>query len=131
MLDEVVEQLDESLFIDYVKSKATMVNGIIRKGITGSGVDWYETPRPTGKSIRISFAHEQIAKDILEVRDYVYQALLTLVRVHAQVTGVAKPLLDRTMSSLVDGLTSEAFTCFQKVEKFGMGGMLRVSTFCT
>lgn len=62
-----------------------------------------------------------------EVRDYVYQALLALVRVHAQVTGIAKPLLDRTMNSLVDDLTSEAFNCFQKVERFGMGGMLRVS----
>lgn len=63
---------------------------------------------------------------IEEVRDYVYQALLTLVRVHAQVSSVAKPLLERTMNSLVDDLTSEAFTCFQKVERFGMGGMLRV-----
>lgn len=49
------------------------------------------------------------------------------MRVHAQVTGTAKPLLDRTMNSLVDDLTGEAFNCFQKVEKFGMGGMLRVS----
>lgn len=55
-----------------------------------------------------------------------YQALLALVRVHAQVSGVAKPLLERTMNSLVEDLTSEAFTCFQKVGKFGMGGMLRV-----
>jgi hypothetical protein len=61
-----------------------------------------------------------------EVRDYVYQALLALVRVHAQVNSVAKPLLERAMNSLVEDLTSEAFTCFQKVEKFGMGGMLRV-----
>jgi exocyst complex component 2 len=64
--------------------------------------------------------------DFVEVRDYVYQALLALVRIHAQVSGVAKPLLERTMNSLVEDLTSEAFTCFQKVEKFGMGGMLRV-----
>jgi len=61
-----------------------------------------------------------------EVRDYVYQALLALVRVHAQVNSVTKPLLERAMNSLVEDLTSEAFTCFQKVEKFGMGGMLRV-----
>lgn len=53
MLDEVVDQLDESLFTDYVKTKATIVNGIIRKGISGSGMDWYETPRPTGESTPI------------------------------------------------------------------------------
>lgn len=53
MLDEVVEQLDESLFTDYVKTKATVVNGIVRKGILGSGMDWYETPRPTGESIAV------------------------------------------------------------------------------
>src|ERR1700733_3549269 len=63
---------------------------------------------------------------LTEVRDYVYQALLALVRVHAQVSSVAKPLLERAMNNLVEDLTSEAFTCFQKVEKFGMGGMLRV-----
>lgn len=50
MLDEVVEQLDESLFTDYVKTKAAVVNDIVRKGISGSGMDWYETPRPTGES---------------------------------------------------------------------------------
>jgi len=109
MLDEVVEQLDESLFSEYVKAKANIVNAIIRKGILESGMDWYETPRPT------------------EVRDYVYQALLALVRVHAQVSSVTKPLLERAMNSLVEDLTSEAFTCFQKVEKFGMGGMLRAT----
>jgi len=27
----------------------------------------------------------------------------------------------------MEDLTSEAFTCFQKVEKFGMGGMLRAT----
>jgi exocyst complex component 2 len=50
MLDEVVEQLDESLFSEYVKAKASVVNAIIKKGISESGIDWYDTPRPTGKS---------------------------------------------------------------------------------
>ena len=53
MLDEVVEQLDESLFSEYVKAKANIVNAIIRKGILESGMDWYETPRPTGKSFKL------------------------------------------------------------------------------
>jgi exocyst complex component 2 len=49
MLEEVVEQLDESLFSEYVKAKSSVVNAIIRKGISESGIDWYETPRPVGK----------------------------------------------------------------------------------
>lgn len=126
MLDEVVEQLDESLFSDYVKAKANVVNAIIRKGILESGMDWYETPRPTGKSFNLQECCRSTKLFPTEVRDYVYQALLALVRVHAQVNSVTKPLLERAMNSLVEDLTSEAFTCFQKVEKFGMGGMLRV-----
>ncbi|KAF8318792.1 hypothetical protein DL93DRAFT_2054306 [Clavulina sp. PMI_390] len=106
MLEEVVEQLDETLFNDYAKGKSAVASSIIRKGVLESGMDWFETPRPT------------------QVRDYVYQALLSLVRAHVQITGVAKPLLERAMTTIVDDLTNEAFSCFQKVERFGMGGML-------
>lgn len=45
---EVVEVLDKTLFGDFVKGKATILGGIIRKGVLESDMDWYETPRPTG-----------------------------------------------------------------------------------
>ena len=50
-----------------------------------------------------------------------------LVGVHAQVSQVAPPLLDRTLNALVESLVEEALRCFKQVKRFGMGGMLRVS----
>jgi len=51
-----------------------------------------------------------------------------LVGVHAQVSQAAPPLLDRTLNALVESLVEEALRCFKQVKRFGMGGMLRVST---
>lgn len=49
-----------------------------------------------------------------------------LVSVHAHVSAVAKPLLERTLNSLIEDLVEEALACFKQVRRFGMGGMLRV-----
>lgn len=51
-----------------------------------------------------------------------------LVGVHSQVTTVTSDanLVDRTLSHLVVKLAEEALQCFRQVERFGMGGMLRV-----
>jgi exocyst complex component 2 len=57
-----------------------------------------------------------------------YEILMYLVSVHAQVSRVAEPLLDRTLNTLVEDLAEEALHCFRQVKRFGMGGMLRVST---
>ena len=49
-----------------------------------------------------------------------------LVGVHAQVSAAAAPLLERTLSALVEDVAEEALRCFRQVKRFGMGGMLRV-----
>lgn len=51
-----------------------------------------------------------------------------LVGVHAQVSAVAAPLLERTLNALVEDVAEEALRCFRQVKRFGMGGMLRVRT---
>ena len=56
-----------------------------------------------------------------------YETLIYLVGIHAQVSNVAEPLLDRMLNALVEGLAEEALRCFRQVKRFGMGGMLRVS----
>jgi exocyst complex component 2 len=58
-----------------------------------------------------------------------YEALMCLVGVHAQVTSVAESLLDRILNALVNELAEEALRCFKQVKRFGMGGMLRVRSF--
>lgn len=63
---------------------------------------------------------------ILEIRPYMYETLMYLVGIHAQVSKAAEPLLDRTLSALVNELAEESLRCFRQVKRFGMGGMLRV-----
>lgn len=66
-----------------------------------------------------------------EVHPFIYDALLSLVLVHAQVSATAKPLVARTLGSLVEELAQVALEAFSKVERFGMGGMLQVSRLST
>lgn len=49
MLMDVTEQLDKILFDDYVKRKSADVAKIIRKGVLGGTVNWYEADKPTGE----------------------------------------------------------------------------------
>ncbi|KAJ7237307.1 exocyst complex component sec5 [Mycena haematopus] len=105
----VVQELDKTLFEGYTKPKADNVTSIIRGGIIDSGMDWYDTPQPT------------------EIRPYMYEALIYLVTVHAQVSAISEPLLSRTLTTLVDALADQAFQCFLQVPRFGMGGMLRAT----
>jgi len=50
-----------------------------------------------------------------------------LVLVHAHVSAVAPSLIGRTLGALVDELATEALSCFAKIERFGMGGMLQAT----
>jgi len=50
MLMDVTDQLDKILFDDYVKRRSAEVAKIIRKGVLGGQVDWYEADKPTGAS---------------------------------------------------------------------------------
>ncbi|POY70342.1 hypothetical protein BMF94_6622 [Rhodotorula taiwanensis] len=109
MLHDVTDQLDKILFDDYVKRRSAEISGIIRKGVLGGGVDWYEADKPK------------------EVHQFIYDALLSLVLVHAQVSATAKPLVARILGSLVEELAQVALDAFSKVERFGMGGMLQAT----
>ncbi|KAI3479512.1 hypothetical protein L1887_58423 [Cichorium endivia] len=56
-----------------------------------------------------------------------YAALLSLVEVHAHVRSIAKPLVTRTITTLVDDLTATTLDAFQRIASFGMGGMLQAT----
>ena len=55
-----------------------------------------------------------------------YETLIAIVSVHAQVCSIAEQLLDRTLNAIVEEVATEALRCFRQVKRFGMGGMLRV-----
>ncbi|KAN0136858.1 Exocyst complex component Sec5 domain containing protein [Lactarius tabidus] len=105
----VLEQLDQTLFENFLSPKVAIATGKLRSGILDPEMDWYETPQPT------------------EIRPYMFDTLMYLVGVHAQVSDVAPPLLDRTLNALVESLAEEALLCFKQVKRFGMGGMLRAT----
>lgn len=48
-LMSVVDQLDQTLFDDFIKPKVTVATGKLRGGILDPKMDWYETPQPTGE----------------------------------------------------------------------------------
>ncbi|KAK7439305.1 Exocyst complex component S5 [Stygiomarasmius scandens] len=104
-----VGELDKRLFEGYTKPRSTIVTSLVRSGILDDNMDWYETPQPR------------------EIRPYMYETLMYLVGVHAQVTSVAEGLLERTLNFLAEELAEEALRSFKQVKRFGMGGMLRAT----
>ncbi|KAF8953608.1 hypothetical protein BGZ46_003167 [Entomortierella lignicola] len=108
-LIETVDQLDNVLFDDYIKRKAVVASRVITDGILYWGIDWYSIPKPTG------------------VHSFMYEALLSLVVVHAQISEIAPPLVFRALSALLINMAQDCLRCFQQVERFGMGGMLQAT----
>ncbi|KIP09756.1 hypothetical protein PHLGIDRAFT_126060 [Phlebiopsis gigantea 11061_1 CR5-6] len=108
-LSAVVQELDKTLFESYVRPKAGVLMSTVRSGILDPSMDWFETPQPK------------------EIRPYVFEILMYLVGVHAQVSAAAPLLLERTLNALVGDVAEEALRCFRQVKKFGMGGMLRAT----
>ncbi|KAI3602858.1 exocyst protein [Moniliophthora roreri] len=105
----VVQELDKTLFEGYAKPRASVATSLLRSGILDEEMDWYETPQPR------------------DIRPYMYETLMYLVGVHAQVSGAAEGLLERTLKYLAEELADEALRCFRQVKRFGMGGMLRAT----
>ncbi|KAJ3732617.1 exocyst complex component sec5 [Lentinula guzmanii] len=105
----IIADLDQTMFEGYSKPRAAVVTSLVRGGILDESMDWYETPQPT------------------EIRPYMYETLMYLVCVHAQITSVAAVVLERTLNYLAEALAEEALRCFKQVKRFGMGGMLRAT----
>lgn len=119
-LMDVIGQLDALLLGDYIKRKSVILADIINAGV--NQVDWFLAPKPT------------------EVHAFVYDALLSLVLVHAQVSAIAGPpnpsssggpggssLVKTVLSGLIEELANQCLEAFGNVEKFGMGGMLQAT----
>jgi len=45
---QVVNELDKTLFKDFIYPKSQELITVIRNGILDPRMDWFETPRPTG-----------------------------------------------------------------------------------
>jgi exocyst complex component 2 len=135
-LNDVVGQLDKILFDDYIKGRSVALAATIEKGVLGNGIDWHRAPKPTGEllsTLRARVAPRSIDAEmrrsfvLAAVHPYIYDALLSLVLVHAQVTAIARSLVTRTIGALVQEVAKHALACFSQVASFGMGGMLQAT----
>lgn len=53
-LFEVVDNMDQIVFDEYIKRRGRNLVGVMEDGILHSGIDWLNTSKPTGKSIILS-----------------------------------------------------------------------------
>ena len=53
LLMEVVENMDQMVFEDYVKRRSQALVQVIQDGVLNGGIDWLDSPKPTGISILI------------------------------------------------------------------------------
>lgn len=131
-------ELDKILFEDYVKRKASILDRIINSWVLGGSVNWSTAPKPTGAlPSRPLTLHSLMT--VSEVHPAIFDALLSLVVVHASVSSVSPhaasgapagsaSLVYRALSALIQELANQCLRAFGHVQRFGMGGMLQVTS---
>jgi exocyst complex component 2 len=129
-LDEVVDQLDKILMDDLVKRKSLALREIVQDGLVNDGTEWAEGEKPTGKLIGpvppVSLAESCGVR--IDVRPYMFKALLYLVRVHSDVNELTPNMVKRVIERMMEELAQAIKDAFQHINKLSMGGMLTVSS---
>ncbi len=103
---DVLGQIDARLFQSYTKPAIETLRRIIRAGIADPG---WAPARPT------------------EVRPYVYEALLTLVLVHTQVSTAAPSLTGQVLSYLLEQTSRELLEAFRERPRFDIGALMQAT----
>lgn len=106
---DALGQIDGQLFDEYTKPLAKGIATTIRTGVLSPG--W---PPPPGG----------LATD---VKPYVYDALLAMVDVHAQVTITAPLLVQQVLSYLLEQLSRELLESFRQRKSFTLGELLQAT----
>lgn len=106
---DVLSQIDARLFQSYVTPKVDALNAIISNGIASK--DWEpSTPRPA------------------DARAYVYEVLLELVLVHAEVTGTtASMLTGQILSYHLEACSMALIEAFQKRPHFSLPALMQAT----
>ncbi|KAL1343549.1 hypothetical protein HN51_029906 [Arachis hypogaea] len=103
--------LEEKVLEQYTFAKANLIRSAAMNYLLNSGINWGAAPAVKG------------------VRDAAVELLHTLVAVHAEVFAGAKPLLDRTLGILVEGLIDTFISIFHENEDKDLGA-LDANGFC-
>jgi exocyst complex component 2 len=106
---EVLSQIDARLFGTYTRPAVENLRSIIRNGI--SSPSWAPGPSERPK----------------EVRPYVYEALLSLVLVHTQVSTTASTLTAQVLSYLLEQSSRELLEAFKLRQKYTLSELMQAT----
>ncbi|KAI8867371.1 hypothetical protein GQ42DRAFT_102785, partial [Ramicandelaber brevisporus] len=121
LLEAAARRLDSGLLSLYVRQRARQVTAIIQDGILTGGYNWAvaEVPQP----------HQQSTIGNSAIHPYIVQALLYIVNVHAEVSGVTvgnvPKLVHRVIRELLQAVSQSMLESFRQIDVFGEGGMIR------
>lgn len=107
---DVLGQIDARLFQSYTRPSIEALKRIIHAGITSP--DW--VPPPGGPKPH-------------SVRPYVYEALLTLVLVHTQVSTTAPSLTSEVLSYLLEQASRELLEAFKTRPKYHLEALMQAT----
>lgn len=102
-----LKELDHKLFENYIELKADPIVGSLEPGIYAGYFDWKDCLPPTG------------------VRNYLKEALVNIIAVHAEVFTISKDLVPRVLSKVVEAVSEELSRLMQCVSSFSKNGALQ------
>uniref|UniRef100_A0A669D7G8 Exocyst complex component 2 n=1 Tax=Oreochromis niloticus TaxID=8128 RepID=A0A669D7G8_ORENI len=108
---DAVRGLDWKLFEAYIERRADPIAGSLEPGIYAGYFDWRDCQTPTG------------------VRNYLKEALVNIIAVHAEVFTVSKDLVPRVLSRIVESVADEMCRLMQCVSSFSKNGALQLLIF--
>lgn len=104
---EAVRDLDQTLFDAYIQRKSDPIVGSLEPGIYAGYFDWRDCQPPAG------------------VRNYLKEALVSIITVHAEVFTVSKELVSRVLSRIVESVSEEMSRLMHCVPSFSKNGALQ------
>lgn len=109
-IKDVLGQIDARLFQSYTRPYIESLRNCIRQGITAA--DW--APADANDKPK-------------EVRPYVYEALLSLVLVHSQVSTTAASLTSQVLSYLLEQASKELLEAFKSRPKYNLSALMQAT----
>ena len=106
---DVLGQIDSRLFQSYTRPSIEDLRRIIHSGLSAPG--WVP---PAGTKPR-------------EVKPYVYEALLSLVLVHSQVSTTAPSLTSQVLSYLLEQTSKEFLDAFKTRPRYDLGSLMQAT----
>ncbi len=106
---DVLGQIDARLFQSYTRPAVTTLSTIIRNGISSPNWSPLSSEKPS------------------EVRAYVYEALLSLVLVHTQVSTTASTLTAQVLSFLLEQTSRELLEAFKARQRYNLSELMQAT----